>query len=288
LEFLAPRRRASVTVAIPASTTADTPHLRERTLKVGLMGRALAIFRVSRVIVYRDLEADQASDSRLMERLLSYMATPQYLRKMLFRITPELRYAGILPPLRTPNHPLRKFSRELKVGEFREGFVVKSSRSISEVNIGVEKPALIQDYHPVNARINVRVSRLGDVVEVEPVPLESIDVYWGFQVEAADLTLDEVLRRGKYGLTVATSKHGKPLKGVTGSLVRRWLDARSVLLAFGSPTEGVGEILSRRGIKAEELFNFVVNTIRSQGTETVRVEEALISSLSTFNSMVED
>ncbi len=43
-----------LTVAIPASVISDIPHLREKTAKVGLIGRAAAIFRVREIIVFPD------------------------------------------------------------------------------------------------------------------------------------------------------------------------------------------------------------------------------------------
>lgn len=95
-------------VAVPASVVADTPHLREKTSKIGFIGRAAAIFRVDEIIVYADdPKTNQNRDLDLIALLLSYMETPQYLRKRLFELKPELQYAGILPPLRTPHHPLQ-------------------------------------------------------------------------------------------------------------------------------------------------------------------------------------
>ena len=46
--------KKKLTIAIPASTISDTPHLREKTAKVGLIGRAAAIFRVNEIIIYPD------------------------------------------------------------------------------------------------------------------------------------------------------------------------------------------------------------------------------------------
>ena len=46
--------KKKLSIAIPASTIADTPHLREKTAKMGLIGRAAAIFRVDEIIVYPD------------------------------------------------------------------------------------------------------------------------------------------------------------------------------------------------------------------------------------------
>ena len=44
------RRDRKLAVAIPVSIVSDIPHLREKTLKIGLIGRAAAIFRVTEMI----------------------------------------------------------------------------------------------------------------------------------------------------------------------------------------------------------------------------------------------
>ncbi len=54
-------------------------------------------------------------------------------------------------------------------------------------------------------------------------------------------------------------------------------------MAFGAPTQGLGDIVRREGHQLSELVDFVVNTVPMQGTETVRTEEALIASLAVFN-----
>ena len=117
--------KKKLAIAIPASVISDTPHLREKTSKIGLIGRAAAIFRVDEIIVYPDNpKADQVRDLDFIALLLNYLETPQYLRKRLFKIEPSLQFAGILPPLRTPHHPLSGKTRDLKVGEYREGLVL--------------------------------------------------------------------------------------------------------------------------------------------------------------------
>jgi len=134
----------SLAIAIPASVVSDTPHLREKTSKIGMIGRAAAIFRVSEIIVYPDNpKLNQTADLDLVATLLSYMETPQYLRKRLFKLKPELQYAGILPPLRTPHHPLNRRAADLRVDEYREGATLSSSKEGTLVDVGVEKPALI-------------------------------------------------------------------------------------------------------------------------------------------------
>jgi predicted SPOUT superfamily RNA methylase MTH1 len=87
------QRTQKVSIAIPASFISDIPHLREKTFRTGLVGRAAAIFRIDEVIVYPDMpNVDQTRDVELIVLILSYIETPQYLRKKLFRIA-TLAYA---------------------------------------------------------------------------------------------------------------------------------------------------------------------------------------------------
>ena len=117
-------------IAMPTSVISDTPHLREKTSKVGLIGRAAAVFRVDEIIVFPDAagKSKQKKEADFITLLLSYLETPQYLRKRFFKLEPRLQYAGILPPLRTPHHPLNRKSRKLKVGEYREGVTVSKTK----------------------------------------------------------------------------------------------------------------------------------------------------------------
>ena len=134
--------KKKLAIAIPASVIADTPHLREKTAKVGLIGRAAAIFRVNEIIVYPDNQkVNQTREMDLIATLLAYLETPQYLRKRLFKLEPRLQFAGILPPLRTPHHPLNK---NLKAGQYREGVVLSKTNEGVLVDIGIEHPALLR------------------------------------------------------------------------------------------------------------------------------------------------
>lgn len=56
-----------ISIAIPASVVSDTPHLREKTSKIGLIGRAAAIFRIDEIIVYPDnLKTNQTQEMHLI------------------------------------------------------------------------------------------------------------------------------------------------------------------------------------------------------------------------------
>jgi predicted SPOUT superfamily RNA methylase MTH1 len=282
------RRDRRLAVAIPVSIVSDIPHLREKTLKIGLIGRAAAIFRVTEIIVFPDnLGSNQKRDRNLIVMLLSYMETPQYLRKRLFKIKPELRYAGILPPLRTPHHPLEKRAKKLKIGEYREGAILSVTESGSLVDIGVERPLLIPDKKlSINKRVTVKITKLGKHPRVTLANREEIEAYWGYTVTASNVSFGQLTKSRAYDVVVATSKNGTPLTQVADELAERWKKSRRVLVAFGAPTQGLQEIVAQENLRLDEVADFTVNTIPDQGTETVRTEEALYASLALLNMIV--
>lgn len=274
-------------IAIPVSFISDVPHLREKTLKIGLIGRAAAIFRVNEIIVYPDiLNINQKKDRRLIAMLLAYMETPQYLRKHFFKLKPELKYAGILPPLRTPHHPLAKHTRDLNVGEYREGAIVSANKQGSIVDIGVERNALFPNKHlPINKRVTVKITELGKHLQVALSKQSEIDDYWGYKVTTSQPSLGRIVQSHSYDLMVATSKMGISLTEISGKLAKRWRKACKVLVAFGAPTRGLHEIAKQEKLRLDEVADFIVNTIQKQGTETVRTEEAIYASLAILNTL---
>jgi predicted SPOUT superfamily RNA methylase MTH1 len=272
-------------VAIPASVVSDTPHLREKTSKVGLIGRAAAIFRVNEIVVYPDNpKVNQSAEVDLIATLLAYMETPQYLRKRLFKLRPQLQYAGILPPLRTPHHPLNRKTRNLKVGEYREGVVLSKTREGALVDIGIERPVLMREKQfAAGKRLTVRIVKVGEKVEVQTANRDEIPDYWGYAVTVVRHSLKKFIENRKFDLTIATSRKGAKFTDIAEELAGKWRKANSVLIAFGAPTRGLYEIAKDEGANLNDLVDFVVNTIPAQGTETVRIEEALIASLAVLN-----
>jgi hypothetical protein len=277
--------KKKLAIAIPASTVSDTPHLREKTAKVGLIGRAAAIFRVDEIIVYPDnLEENQAWDLDFVAFLLNYLETPQYLRKRLFKLDPRLQFAGILPPLRTPHHSVSGEIRDLKVGEYREGLVLSKAKDGLLVDIGVEQPAILREtQHVIGDRLTLQVVNVGERVEVQTVNRGEIDVYWGFTVRKENKPFGQLVVAGGFDLTIATARFGEGFREVADEMGAKWRRAQNVLVAFGAPARGLHEIAEEEGAKLEALVDFVVNTIPKQGTATVRTEEALLATLAIFN-----
>lgn len=278
--------KKKLSIAIPASVISDTPHLREKTSKIGLIGRAAAIFRVDEIIIYSDNpKTNQMLDMDFIALLLSYLETPQYLRKALFKIEPRLQYAGILPPLRTPHHPVSGKTLDLKVGEYREGFVISQGKEGLLVDIGVEQPALMrQTQYAVGDRLTLQVVNVGMRVEVQPVDREQVPAYWGFKVRVEKRPFVKFVAADDFDLVIATARLGSKFAKMQSGIGDKWARSQRILVAFGAPSRGLHEIAKAEGAQLDALVDFVVNMIPEQGTATVRTEEALLASLAILNA----
>ncbi|UCH31012.1 MAG: RNA-binding protein [Candidatus Bathyarchaeota archaeon] len=276
-----------LSIAIPASLVSDTPHLREKTTKIGAVGRAASIFGVDEIIIFPDLpNKSQQKEIHLITTILSYMETPQYLRKRLFKIQPELRYVGVLPPLRTPHHPLSNRTKDLVDNEYREGATVSHDDKGTLVDVGVEQHVLVPNRTlPIDTRVTVKIKK-AKYLEAEIADRYEITKYWGYRLPSSGLPLGELLRKRAFDLVIATSKYGKPIVEILSSLRSHWEASHKILIAFGAPAQGLFEIAKQENMNLDVVSDFIINTIPNQRVETVRTEEALFATLGILTSMV--
>jgi predicted SPOUT superfamily RNA methylase MTH1 len=205
------------------------------------------------------------------------------MRKRLFELEPDLQYAGILPPLRTPHHPTSGKLRDLKVGEYREALALSQTKAGTLLDIGSEHPALLPKKQvPVDRRVTVQITKLTDRAEVQLVNREEVPQYWGYLVSVEEQPLAKFLKNRKFDLTVATSKLAAPFQEAAPKLRARWKKANEIAVLFGQ-TRGLHEICQDQAQTSATWRIFVVNTVPNQGTETVRTEEALMATLAIFN-----
>ncbi|HSD57853.1 MAG TPA: putative RNA uridine N3 methyltransferase [Methanotrichaceae archaeon] len=264
-------------ILIPSSLTMESRDLRVNTLKVGSIARAAAVFRVNRIVIYKDKEFD---DSRFISMILGYMDTPQYLRKMLIPRREELRHVGMLPPLRTAHHPTNSETSALKIGEYRVGAVVESvgSDGGAWVEIGVDRPIPLrtEKKYAVGQRLNIRIFSRNPLA-AEPVDRKEIPQYWGYETEVVDSLESYLGSLDPLEVTVLlTSRKGRV---VTPKLLGELGQKRDLAVVFGSPAYGVDAFLSKAAVDRY----CMINTIPHQGTETVRVEEAVFATLALLN-----
>ena len=275
--------RSKISIAIPASLVAEKTHLRDKTRVIGRIGRSAAIFRVREIIIY----PDKPNESKLIQSILSYMETPQYLRKHLIKKQPELRYVGSLPPLRTPHHPIKKHVKDLITGEYREGVVLETDIDTAQADIGVERPITIDgSVEPKGSRITIRIKEKVPKLLGETVKKNSVQNYWGYTVIIVRSTLREYIAKTHYDLCIATSRLGRPINQCYDDVQAKAFESDNILVAFGSYKAGLQTIVGGKEV-ANQLFDYNLNMIPSQGTATIRTEEAVHATLGILNIMLE-
>ncbi len=274
-------------VAIPSNILSEESSLREKTMKLGIIARALAIFRASRVLIYRRTP----DESLLIRDILRYHLTPPYLKKYI-PLRPFLRYVGLLPPLRAPSHDVPdKLSEALKI-RYREGFVTKvlEERGLVMVDIGLKEKGIMATEHPEAYRrrrfvlVKLRGVTSQGVLLTE-VDVDDIPFYWRPFLEERIFTSLYALLNEFKGLKIATSRYGRSIESVFDSLREKLLSSNEVLIVFGAPYEGLYDIAKDEGFSLDEVVDFSINFIPEQGVATVRSEEAMFAVLSILNLM---
>ncbi|MWV63760.1 hypothetical protein GRS48_02825 [Halorubrum sp. JWXQ-INN 858] len=280
------RTEDGLTICVPSSLVREAEDQREATRKLGYVARAAAVFRAGRLVVFPDREGESRWGEGFVRAVLGYAATPPELRKDLWGERDELRYAGILPPLRV----------SWRTGSPPDGAESKTQGLVTEVGpegrVRVNSPL---GEHPISLlvpsemevergeRVTIRVSSREPVrARITGKPED------GFQVVAADLS--EALTGDE--LAIATSRHGEPLSVPRlGELVADAREAGGYTVAFGAPGRGLPDMLGLtpediraavndgRRVEPDPGFDLWLNTIPAQGSEVVRTEEALFATL---------
>jgi predicted SPOUT superfamily RNA methylase MTH1 len=266
-------------VALPSSLLMEDRDLRDKTVKLGQVARAIGIYGVERVIVYDDPVEQAVNDSSVIEEILRYIETPPYLRKKLYPIKPRLSFAGLLPPLKIPSHKANVGMGGLVDGEFREA-VVEVNRGSPVADVGVEAPIPFDGTAKPGSRVTVVVHRSGRDLACLQVERDKLPGYWGFGVKHQN-DLRDLLDDGRIALSIATSRMGTEITEVWPQLVSALKKGGNRLIIFGAPKRGLLEMFPKGLLEAK--CDFVLNTIPGQMTETVRTEEALLATLAVLS-----
>ncbi|MCX6642756.1 MAG: RNA-binding protein, partial [Candidatus Bathyarchaeota archaeon] len=188
------------------------------------------------------------------------------------------------PPLRTPHHPLGSRVSNLHVGEYREGVLFQDQNGAIRIDIGVDQMLKLLGKAPSpGTRLTVKVTQTHPSLEGVIAKYTDIPDYWGFKVQVLNKSISEIVNEGSYDLSIATSRAGKSITDNLKELKAKLIGSRSVFVAFGSPREGLQEILAQERKTVEETFNYNFNIVPDQGCETVRTEEAVHATLALLN-----
>lgn len=271
-----PKTPIPLAVVIPSSNLYLHKDLRLKTRLSGEFARALAVFRVSTLAIFRDPDATY-DDHRLFLKIAEYMLIPPYLRVKVLGIDRDLRYAGLLPPLAI--YPHNPEGRLVQVGDLRYGLVLNE---YGLVDVGWKRPCRLLNAEGGMPNKLVLVN----IVSTEPflcVNEAEPQDYVGYKV--VDLPDLRSLRKflENYDLVINTSKTGKPVNEVFGDpeIRSRIASAKSICLLFGNPRKDFDE-LTELSLRVDLTINF----IPYQGTLSVRTFEALISSLAILNALI--
>lgn len=264
-----------LSIAIPDSALIDESTQLDKSRKISLIARTCAIFKIQTIYIYHESSGSE-QDKSLLRTILKYLETPQYLRRSLFPKISELKFAGILSPLKIPHHTYTSDKTKIKTGDIREG-VVFFAKGKKFVDVGLDKPIQYFGEEKEGRRITVKFKTGFPELSIKQISRNEVSQYWGYEIkESANL---RTLLSSWNSDIILTSKKGKIIH--KNQQYFDEISNVSVLIVFGSPERGVHEILggSIHSIPKSHILNFFPD----QATETVRLEEALLGTLSILN-----
>ena len=268
-----------LSIAIPDSIFVEESTLRDKTMKAASVARSASIFGISRIYLYRDGSRNFEGDYETARLILQYAETPQYLRKALFPKNPDLEYAGLIPPLRTPHHVTNP---QPKLGEIREAVLIMQNGTVL-ADVGARELALYEGKgKQPRDRVTVRVESIKPLsVSLSEKPENA---YWGYEVRRAP-SLSRFLKSAKFDLIIFTTRKGDLINKKWTEISQRLSSSQRTCVCFGSPASGVDAMLSQDSASFDDFFPkaLVLNTFPSQNVETVRLEEAILGSLCILN-----
>ncbi|XP_022099117.1 putative methyltransferase C9orf114 isoform X1 [Acanthaster planci] len=300
-------RTWTVSVALPGSIleNAQSPEL--RTYLAGQIARAMVVFCIDEVIIFDesgmpsettdgnfDGVGKKGNPNVQLARILQFLECPQYLRKNFFPMHKDLKYAGLLNPLDCPHH--------LRVDEacpYREGVVLDRAAGQGKgsfVNVGLLKEVRVDRQLQPGLRVTVQMAdsdyinsdkkTLRGMVVSPAAPRAEAGLYWGYSVRLASslgMVFTHSPYKGGYDVTLGTSERGTDVDHVELPKFRH------LLIVFGGLKGLEYSLDADEHLKIADpklLFDHYVNTCPTQGSRTIRTEEAILISLSSLRSKV--
>jgi methyltransferase len=245
-------RSWTVSMALPGSIldNAQSPEL--RAALACQIARAAAIFCVDEIVVFREGPQLSSSEDSVddLALLLSYLDTPQFLRRHLFPRSEKLRLAGLLNPLNLPNHFKKDDTPRWRDGvgvaagrpnagtapawqkdvHHAEGAQPARPQTTRYVDAGLLRLVEVDQPIEVGARATVDLAASGESYSMpgkylygqvvhRSIPRELDGIYWGYTVRVADSLLSALHSPEEvgYDLVIGTSERGTPVCAAVGA-----------------------------------------------------------------------
>jgi hypothetical protein len=268
----------NLSIAIPDSSLLDESTILNKTKKISTMARTCAIFKVNQIFIYQDGKQNK-NDSALLSTSLKYLETPQYFRKEIFPKTQLLKYAGVLQPLNISSHLTTSNQKMIKIGDIRDALII-NYKGKKFLDIGINKYIQYFGKMKSGTRTAIQIKTTQPELTAKEISRDSIKDYWGYNVKERPNLLS-ILSTWK-GKIILTSKKGKNFSRLDAK--KNTESDEPILIVFGTTNKGVYDILGSniKKIQNANVFNFFPN----QGTQTVRLEEAILGTLSIINILI--
>jgi predicted SPOUT superfamily RNA methylase MTH1 len=237
---------------------------------------------VRRIYIYHDKTSQmKKEETHLIKTILRYLDTPQYLRKTLYSRMSQLEYAGLLHPIKAPHHKERVDIKKIKSGDIRVGVIENVSGRLF-VEAGLDALIPYKGLGYTGKKINIKfVSPYPNLTAEDAREEDITNCYWGYDVKEVH-SLCELFKSSQNKELLITSRSGAFFKNKEDKLLQHLKSNNNLLVIFGSPKKGVEEILNSEDMNINE-YEFVVNMFPFQGTESVRLEEAILGTLAILN-----
>ncbi|BDC19328.1 putative RNA uridine N3 methyltransferase [Acidianus sp. HS-5] len=243
------KRRNELNIAFFSSIFSIEKNLTEKTLKASLLFRFFIEFRVTNVYIICPNSSNK--EFELLKELSDYALTPPYLKKYI-PISHNLKKVGLLSPMNLPFHIVHKLPIE---GEIRIG-----------KNNDFGLPQKIRTRH----KSIIIVDSVKDSFIQYP-----LIYYNGFEIHKTNI--EDILTKDNL---IIGSRNGKdPLK-YKDEIVSMY-EEKGLTVLIGPPEGMLIKKLGENFLKKS--YNFIIK----QGVSDVRAEEAIISSLSLLNAILE-
>jgi len=266
-------------VALPDSCLIESQTILEKSYKISQISRACSIFRVKKIFIYHDKSTKvEKIDKKIAKIILEYLDTPPYLRKKIYPKMWILKHAGILPPIKSPHHKTLIDIKNIKNNEIRFGIVTKQNDSLY-VDVGLQKLIKYKGTQ-IGKKVLVKISNNGELSAEDSVK-EELEGYWGYDVQFAE-SLSSLLGNTNCEILM-TSIEGLQFTKHVDELIDKLKLSKNLLVVFGGPKFGLRKIMEYENKKISERHYFL-NMFPEQGTQTVRLEEAILGTLSIVNN----
>ncbi|MHA1727164.1 MAG: putative RNA uridine N3 methyltransferase [Promethearchaeota archaeon] len=279
-------KSSNVTLLLPDSLLENEQTLMLKTLKIGVFARIFCLFRIKNVYFYKN--STNKTDQTILKEIFSFLNIPPYLRKK-GKKNRYLKFAAILPPIQSPSHLGVEYNNTIfKEGQILDKITTKLKFTELKIDLGQENIVNIKEKTENVTKLNKYKNVIVKINDQETLLHEFTDsiIFWKSNVHFLTTSISHFLQKKikQDNLIIGASKSGEIIDLNQSFLKSEWKknQSRKILLLFGPIKGDLKSFIIRKHVSLDIIDKWI-NLIPNQGTKTVKLEEALICSLSIFN-----